>query len=370
MRPPLFSLLQHIVDINSHTANKAGVDAVGAFFQPHLEALGYAAQRHKRTHIGHHWHYRSPTVPGQKILLVGHLDTVALPDSPATFREDAQWVYGPGVCDMKGGLIVLLEALRQLDEKTGPIRNIDILLVSDEETGSDDSRSLTLDIAQEYDFCLVFEAAGRHGEVVIGRKGVGSFILHIAGVAAHSGNDHALGVCANTIAAHAILALAKLADPAQKTTLNVGRMEGGVGINTISPTATLKFELRYTSESEKMRLLRAIDTLVTHPPLPGGKLTLEGGIQRELFSPDMRQSRLLEALRAITGDPLPTEVRGGVSDANLTHAAGTVTLDGFGPFGEWDHSPRERALKESFFQRILLVFRMLEHHQRHACQLA
>ncbi|MBF0135555.1 MAG: M20 family metallopeptidase [Magnetococcus sp. DMHC-1] len=365
-----FSELRHIVSINSHTTNKAGVDAVGAFFQPHLESLGFTTHIHHRTLIGHHWHYRAPTTSGQKILLLGHLDTVSPPDFPTSFRMDDEWVHGPGVCDMKGGLLVALQALRNLHHLQGTIHNIDILLVADEETGSDDSRFLTQQIAPEYALCLVFEAAGKHGEIVTGRKGVGTFTLHIAGVAAHAGNDYASGVCANTIAAYTLLALANLANPQQQTTLNIGHMTGGIGVNTISPFATLMFELRYASQAEKQRVLQAVDHLVANPPLPGGKLTLTGGIQRELFEPDARQNALLATLRTITGDPLPTEFRGGVSDANLTHAAGLISLDGFGPFGEWDHTPRERALQASFHQRINLVTRILKHHQLHGCRLA
>ncbi|MBF0152479.1 MAG: M20 family metallopeptidase [Magnetococcales bacterium] len=366
----LFAELQQIVTINSHTTNKIGVDAVGEFFRPRLESLGYTAHCHTRIPIGNHWHYRSSTIPGQKILLVGHLDTVEPPGSRSEFREDDPWVCGPGVCDMKGGLMVILEALRAIHRDLGTIRNIDCLFVADEETGSDDSRHLTQRIAPEYALCLVFEAAGKGGEIVVGRKGVATFTLHVHGVAAHAGNDFASGVCANTIAAHIMLALARLAAPEQKTTLNVGRMEGGIGANTISPAARLLFELRYASRSEKERVLRAIDHLVMHPPLPSGKLVLEGGVQRDLFEPDARQSRMVAILRTITGDPLPTELRGGVSDANLTHAAGVISLDGFGPFGEWDHTPRERALKKSFHQRIDLVTRILKHHQQQDCRLA
>ncbi|MBF0425068.1 MAG: M20 family metallopeptidase [Magnetococcales bacterium] len=367
----LFSELEQVVTINSDTANKTGVDAVGAFFCSRFAELGYQACRHPRTAIGDHWHHRAPVVPGQKVLLLGHLDTVDPPGSSPSpsFRMDERWVYGPGVCDMKGGIIVMLEALRAVRSAVGGVCNVDVLLVADEETGSGDARNLIRDLAPEYDVCLVFEAAGKGGEVVVGRKGVGTFTLHVTGVAAHAGNDQALGVCANTLAARALLDLIKLADPERQTTLNVGRMQGGIGANTVSPAASLLFELRYARPDEKDRLLRSIDRLVTNPSLAPGRLVLGGGIQRELFEPDARQGRLLAALRVITGDPLPTERRGGVSDANLTHAAGVVTLDGFGPFGEGDHTPRERALKASFVQRIALVARLIEHHQRQGYRL-
>ena len=257
-----FDDLRETVCINSYTKNKSGVDRVGRLFDGWMEPLGFALTVHQRELIGEHRHYVSAHAPGKRLLLLGHLDTVFPPDTFDHYDEDEQWVYGPGVCDMKGGNIVALQALRNLAASGHPIRNIDMLLVSDEETGSDDSKFLSAALASDYDYCLVFEAAGAKMEAVSARKGVGTFTIDIEGVAKHAGNHYAEGVDANLEAARKLEALVALTDLEQGTTVNVGKMEGGIGANTISPRAHLLFELRYKSAAERDRVLDAVDAIV------------------------------------------------------------------------------------------------------------
>jgi glutamate carboxypeptidase len=246
-----FEELKEIIEINSWTKNKEGVDRNGEIFAYWLEALDYDLVRYPREEIGDHLHLLAPRKKGKKLLLLGHLDTVFPPYTFEAFSEDEAWVYGPGVCDMKGGNYVALEALRNIHQTYGTIYNIDFLLVSDEETGSDDSKHLTAKLAQEYDYCMVFEAAGVHDEVVIGRKGVGTFFIDIEGVASHAGNHYDKGADANLEAALKLQKLVALTDLKKGTTVNVGKIEGGIGANTVSPKARLTFELRYTTSDER-----------------------------------------------------------------------------------------------------------------------
>jgi glutamate carboxypeptidase len=168
--------LKKVVEINSYTKNPEGVNIVGEIFDGWLEALCFEKLLYEREMIGHHHYYKSTHIENQpKLLLLGHIDTVFPPGKFEYFIEDEEWVYGPGVCDMKGGNIVLLEALREIHTSGLSIQNIDLLFVSDEETGSDDSKYLTADLAKEYDYCFVYEAAGKNLELVTGRKGVGTF---------------------------------------------------------------------------------------------------------------------------------------------------------------------------------------------------
>lgn len=353
--------LEKVITINSFTRNKAGVDAVGAIFDNWLEALGFSVTHHQRELIGEHRHYRTPYEGGKRLLLLGHLDTVFPPDSFDHYHEDEAWVYGPGVCDMKGGNIVALEALRRLRDDGIMITNIDILFVSDEETGSDDSKRLTAELAKEYDYCLVYEAAGPNMEVVTGRKGVGTFTIDIEGVAKHAGNDYADGVDANLEAAYKLQALVALTDLEKGTTVNVGKIEGGIGANTISPKAHLLFELRYKTADERDRVLKAIDEIVATAYVVGTTSMLGGGIQRDVMQSSQASFDLVDDIERITGVRLPTEERGGVSDANIVSSQGVVTLDGFGPFGDGDHTRHERALKRSFDERIELSEKLFKH---------
>jgi len=346
--------LKKVVNINSFTKNKAGVDKVGQIFDGWLEKLGFDVTVHKRELIGEHRHYRSVKKEGKKLLLLGHLDTVFPQGKFEDFSEDAEWVYGPGVCDMKGGNIVALEALRQIKDEGQEITNVDILFVSDEETGSDDSKLLTAKLASEYDYCLVYEAAGEHAEVVTGRKGVGTFFIDITGVAKHAGNFYADGVDANLEAALKLQKLVALTDLSKGTTVNVGKFEGGIGANTISPHAHLTFELRYKTTAERDRVLSAIDTIVATSYVEGTHSLLSGGIQRDVMMSSQAALDFVSDIERITGSKLPTEERGGVSDANIVSSCGVITLDGMGPFGDGDHTVHERANKKSFEERIAL----------------
>jgi glutamate carboxypeptidase len=354
--------LKKVVEVNSYTKNPDGVNIVGEIFDKWFEALGFEIKLFKREDIGHHRLYRSPYTPNTpKLLLLGHIDTVFPPGKFEYFIEDDEWVYGPGVCDMKGGNIVLLEALREIKEAGLEIKNIDILFVSDEETGSDDSKYLTAELASEYQYCFVYEAAGKNLELVTGRKGVGTFFIDIEGKAAHAGNHYSDGNDANLELAYKLQALVELTDLKKGTTVNVGKIEGGIGANTISPHAKLTFELRYKDAQERDRVLRAIERVVNHSYVEGTAATLSGGIQRDVMQTSKESLKLLREIEKITRTSIASQERGGVSDANIVSSCGVVTLDGFGPYGDGDHTVKERALKSSFESRIELSRKLFEH---------
>ncbi len=351
-----FSELAELITINSYTKNKAGVDANGRVLQQKFEALGFTTTIFEREEFGNHLWFKSKHKDGKKMLLLGHIDTVFPPGSFEHFSEDEEWIYGPGVCDMKGGIFVMLEALRAQEK----IFNIDIFLVSDEEIGSDDSRELTYSLAKEYEYCLVFEAAGKNDEIVTARKGIGTFTIEIKGKAAHAGNCYTEGVDANKEAAHKLLALSHLTDLRAGTTVNVGKIEGGIGANTISPEAKLLFEARFTTIKERDRVLQEITEITNTSFVEGSSAMLGGGLQRDVMEESQKQLQFIKEIEKWTSSKLLTEKRGGGSDANIAASAGAITLDGFGPFGDGDHTIHERASKKSYFTRIELVNKLLK----------
>jgi len=357
-----YNELRQIIEINSWTGNKKGVDRAGMLFASWMEKLDMKCVRHEREEVGDHLHFISEKKEGKKLLLLGHLDTVFPPGTFEQFREEEAWIYGPGVCDMKGGNHVALQALRHIYGRHGEICNIDLLLVSDEETGSDDSKTLSTELARSYDYCMVFEAAGSQGEIVTGRKGAGTFFLTITGKAAHAGNHYSDGADANLEASIKLQKLVALTDLRKQTTVNVGKIEGGLGANTISPKAKLVFELRYTDKDERDRVLKAIDEITHTSYVAGTSSSLSGGIQRDVMQPSVAQAAWIARINTLCDTLLPTEQRGGVSDANFIAAAGTVVTDGWGPFGDGDHTVLERASKQSFDDRIRLVTEIFEHH--------
>ncbi len=357
-----FEELKELIEINSFTNNRDGVNANGEIYKSIMADLGFTCKVFEREEIGNHLLFISPKKDGKKLLLLGHIDTVFPKGTFEKFSEDEEWIYGPGVCDMKGGNIVAIEALRNTYKEYGNIKNIDFMLVSDEEGGSDDSKFVSSKIARDYDCCMVYEAAGENLEIVVARKGAGTFYLDIEGKAAHAGNNYKLGIDANLEASYKIQELVKLTNLDDETTVNVGKIEGGVGANTISPCAKLTFEIRYTHTSERDRVLNAIDEIVKKSYVQGTSSYLTGGIQRDVMEESEAQTLFLRNIEKYTGAKLLTEKRGGVSDANIISSHGTPALDGFGPFGDGDHTAGERALKSSFAQRIELstkIFRGL-----------
>ncbi len=356
-----FKDLQRMVEINSWTHNKSGVDQYGRLMANWLTTLGFSLEVFERESVGNHLLFCSRHQEGApRLLLLGHLDTVFPPNTFTAFNEDEEWVYGPGTCDMKGGNFVALSALRRLHAEQGQVCNIDLLLVSDEETGSDDSKLVTKQLANHYSACLDFEAAGANHEVVDGRKGVATFCVNIEGIAAHAGNCYLEGRDANLAAAKLLIELTALTDIDKGTTVNVGKMEGGISTNTISPHAQLMVEVRFTQNTEQARVLEDIPALINACHLNGIKASYSGGLQRDVMTQTPEQEQLLHLIGNVIGYPLLTEQRGGVSDANVTAGAGVPTLDGFGPFGDGDHTEHERALKSSFVRRTEEVTAILK----------
>ncbi len=355
-----FDELKELVEINSYTKNKKGVDKNGTIYESKMAKLGFTCRVFEREHIGNHLLFQSQKTQKKKLLLLGHMDTVFPEGTFCNFKEDKDWVYGPGVCDMKGGNIVAIEALRNIHKKYGKIQDIDLMLVSDEEGGSDNSKFVTAKIAENYDYCMVYEAAGENLEVVTARKGAGTFYIDIEGKAAHAGNNYKLGIDANLEAAYKIQELINLTNLDKGTTVNVGKIEGGVGPNTISPCSKLTFEVRYIHISERDRVLKKLDKIVNTSHVKGTSSYLRGGIQRDAMEENGAQMKFLKNIENYIGEKLPTESRGGVSDANIISSHGTPALDGFGPFGDGDHTSHERALKNSFAQRINLSTKIFE----------
>ncbi len=347
-----FAELQSFIEINSYTRNKAGVDKVIERFSPLMQEIGFEVDIHKREHIGNHVHYRSAKKEGERILILGHFDTVFPEGTFTDFTQDDDWIYGPGVCDMKGGNHIALEALRNVYKQHGEIYNIDMLMVSDEETGSDDSKALTTSLVKDYDFCMVFEAAGPQQDVVIARKGIATYYIDIEGKGAHAGNHFEDGTDANIAAAQTLLALSALSNVSLGTTVNVGKISGGIGANTISPSAKLVVEARFTKSDERDRVLSAFNKLNDSVADNGAAIRVAGGLQRDVMQPSEKQTQYIKRIENILGKPLITEKRGGVSDANVVSAAGVASLDGFGPFGDGDHTVHERANKASYVERI------------------
>lgn len=354
-RDEILGFLRSLVEVNSHTGNRDGVNEVGDRMAGALTALGFVEQRFRRERIGDHRLFVRPgTDGGRQVLFSGHLDTVFPPELGFNaFRAGDEVTTGPGVIDMKGGLAVLVETLRMLDALgIRPRDAYHVLLSADEETGSEDSRPLIEEVARGKDYGFVFECAGVEGEVVSARKGVGTFRIEIEGKPAHAGNDYLRGIDANLEAAHKLIQLQQLTAVERGSTVNVGQISGGIGANTISPRASLLVEVRYTSHDEGERLVAGLERIVAHSYVPGTRSELHGRIQRPVMQEGPGTARLLERVDAISHGRIKAEKRGGVGDANFIAFVGVPTIDGLGPGGGMDHTPEEFMVTRTLFERI------------------
>ncbi len=280
---------------------------------------------------------------GRRVLLLAHYDTVHPVGAwPELWRVEGDRAYGPGVYDMKGGLLFVLWTLRYLEETGAPHPTLEVLLTPDEEIGSPESRPVIEAAARRADAVLVLEAPTGTGGLKVARKGVGIYTLRVRGKAAHQGVEPEKGVNAVVELAHQLTRVMALQDLEKGTTIGPNVVRGGTASNVVAEYAEAVIDVRAWTGEEAERVDRAIRAL--NPVLPGARLEVTGGINR----PPMQGSRaLFERARAVgarLGLVLEAGRVGGGSDGNFTAALGVPTLDGLGPFGADAHQRTEHIV--------------------------
>ncbi|WP_189710345.1 M20 family metallopeptidase [Streptomyces anandii] len=295
-----------------------------------------------------------------RVLLLGHHDTVwpigSLARHPFEVREGV--LRGPGCFDMKAGLVMAFHALAALRGAGGSdgLDGVTLLVTGDEEPGSPTSRELIEDEARRCAAVLVLEAAGPGGALKTERKGVSRYEVLVRGRAAHSGLDPERGVNATVEAAHQVLAVTALGDPALGTAVTPTRLEAGTTVNTVPAAARFDVDVRVRDAAEQHRVDTALRAL--RPRLPGAVLEIRGGPNRPPLpaaaSGDLFElaNRLAEGLGI---GPLTSAAVGGASDGNLAAGVGTPTLDGLGAVGAGAHADDEHVLVAQLPERTRLL---------------
>jgi glutamate carboxypeptidase len=359
----VLSLLTEMVRINSFSYNTAGIREVAELAASHIPSLFQvdSIQPNLDDRIWIHRCHASDQIP---ILLSGHLDTVHPPGECAGDLEaDGEFLCGPGVADMKGGVAVILGALWVLDQ-LGRLPDIPIAVAftGDEEIGSIHSRKRLKDLAQQARLGLVFESAGPNGEVVLARRGVRVYRLTVEGEEGHSGYDVKQKQSALIELSHQILRLEGLNDSKLGLSVNVGMASGGTAVNVIPGHAEAKLEVRFWDEDIGDSAAERILASLAAPKVSGMNLRLERTHARPVMAPTKNTESLFEAVREAGADlgwTIGQEVRTAASDANVMSSAGLACLDGFGPRGEMGHSPRERILAKTVRDRLELTVHLL-----------
>lgn len=357
-----FKLLEGLVLQPSFSRYKEGVDAVGRLITDSLQGTGMRLETVTESELGDQLVFRSPGYrAGEKsVLLVGHMDTVFPIDSGFNFyRENGNQIHGPGVIDMKGGLVVAIFAIKAL-AASGLLKNLPLTFIcnSDEEIGSPSSAPLIRAEAEKAAFGLGFECGGMGGEVVTGRKGKMGYRLSIQGRAGHAAFAGPEKMSAILELAHKVIALEQLNNTERKIIVNVGVVSGGVGPNSIAESAMALIDTRFLEQSDAIETDKKIAEIVAAPVIAGtlgvlqpisSRLPMEqSDANRSLFRLIRQQSELL-------GLACREELRSGVSDANTMAEAGIPVVDGLGPIGDCDHSDREYMVSESLPARTKLA---------------
>jgi glutamate carboxypeptidase len=357
----MIETLAGLVGLDSPSSEREAVNRVADFMGEALASTGARVERLAQAAFGDHLHASWGEGP-QQILLLGHMDTVWPLGEAAKrpFHVEGRRATGPGAFDMKGGLVVILYALRALHALGArPAHRLVLILNSDEECGSPTSRAIIEEEGRRSAACLVLEPS-REGALVTWRKGVGRFEMEVQGLASHSGAAHERGVSAVEELARQILRLEAMTDYGRGTTVNVGVVQGGSKVNVRPAAAWAEIDLRVTAAAEGERMARTI--LGLQPVHPGATLIISGGMNRPPWESSPAGERLFERARragARLGLELWPAGTGGGSDGNFTAALGTPTLDGLGPVGEDAHALTEWLDVSSLPARSALLVELL-----------
>ena len=357
----MLALVRRLVEMESPSFDKASVDALGAVLKEEFERLGGRVTLHLAQRFGNHLQVDfAGTRPGKPVMLLGHFDTVwslgTLKSMP--YRVEGGRVFGPGVLDMKASIVMMIFALRALAEEKAEHRPIIIFLDTDEEVGSESSRSITEALAGKCEAVLVAEPAqGPQGHLKTARKGVGDYTVTVLGRASHAGVDFEKGHSAIVEVARQIVEISNFTDLAAGVTVNPGVVRGGTRTNVVAAQAQVEVDIRVARMSDaavlekKFAGLRAFD--------PECRVEISGGLNRPPMERSAGTVRLLKIAQGIArelGRELGEASTGGGSDGNFTAALGIPTLDGLGPVGEGAHANNESiVLEELPFRTAVLA---------------
>ena len=363
--PAMEELLARIVDIDSPSGHVAGIDAVGATIAAFLSGEGVRVEPLPTAGAAI---LRAEVAAGEgaPVLLMGHMDTVFPRGTAAArpFSATAERLHGPGVADMKAGLVLnafVLAAFARFGD-----RNLRGLFTIDEEIASPASRDVILDLARDAAYVLNAEPGRRNGNVVIERKG-GLFLrIDVAGRSAHAGVDFTSGASAIGALARKIVALEAITDLDAGITVNIGLVNGGQSINTVAPSAGASVDIRYAGASQRQPILDRVASIVAAVDVPDTRASFTMLGEFLPMMPTADSLALLATYRAAAarlGFDADGEATGGCSDAGLTASLGVPTLCGTGPVGGKAHTEDEYVERASLVERAQAVALVVMNHR-------
>jgi glutamate carboxypeptidase len=364
--------LERLVNTDCGSYTPAGVNEVGRWVDAFLSGLGAAIER-RPDPMGRLGDTLIATFEGAagapRVLLIGHLDTVFEPGTAAArpFRIEDGIAYGPGVTDMKGGLLAGLYALKALVAELGgagrlPFERLVFVANPDEEIGSPTSTPHIRELAEGMDATLVLECARANGDIVSARKGILDLRIGVNGRAAHAGVEPEKGRSAILEASRIVRDLHALNGRWPGVTVNVGVIGGGTRPNVVAERCSLEVDVRGTTRESLEAAEAEIRRIAAATEVPDTSIEYEEMARWWPMEKLARSDRLLAHARTIAmslGFELDDASTGGASDANTTSGMGIPSLDGLGPIGGDDHSSAEYLVVDSIVPRTTLLAGLL-----------
>ncbi len=361
----MLELIETLVNIDSGTYVKHGVDKVGKVLLEEYESIGFQAEIDEQEIVGNNLLIRHPEVINPQILIIAHMDTVFKEGTVAerTFRREGDYAYGPGVIDMKSSQVTTLFALKALIESgSNAYKNVEIILNTDEEIGSIYSRDLIERTAKDKKYALILEPA-QNGNLVSERKGGGKYLLKITGKSSHAGIAPENGVSAIEELGNKIIKLHKLTNRDEGINVNVGIVKGGTSVNTIAPYAEASIDVRINTAEQGDAIDKAIKEICSKSDVPGTTLELSGKITRPAWVLTEESQKLIDIIAdegKKLGLELSHEKSGGGSDGNITGYMGIPSIDGLGPEGGNAHEESEFLYIPSLTVRTNLLANVIQ----------
>mgnify|MGYP005751605737 FL=1 len=362
----MLQLIEKLVNIDSGTHFKQGVDKVGSILKENYELLDFVVQVKEEEKFGNNLIIQHKDAVDPKIILVAHMDTVFPEGTVAKrpFRIKGDRAYGPGVVDMKSSLVELLYAVKALQsENQECYRNIQIILNSDEEVGSPTSKSLIEDESLGKEYALIMEPARKDGSLVSARRGGGRYKIIVKGKSAHAGIEPQKGRSAIEELAYKVIQLNGLTDLEKGISVNVGLIEGGSSVNTIPPKAIAHVDIRISEMEQAEYVEQKIKEICSTNEVSGTVISFKGSINRPPLEKNEQNEQLLDIIQDV-GKEIGIDVNdtstGGGSDAAFTSASGVPTIDGLGPVGGNAHSEHEYVEIKTLPERTLLLAKTIE----------
>jgi glutamate carboxypeptidase len=368
---PYLEDLKAIVNIDSGTFTKAGIDRVGAYLQERFTDFGFSTSFDRQTQYGDNLvaTHRGSNPKGPRLLLIGHIDTVfsegEVARRPFTIKRSSGKTIatGPGVLDMKSGVLIGMYSLHLLIQaQEAAYQSATFICNSDEEIGSPGSRPLIQELARQADAVLVFEPGRAEETVVSSRRGCGQYRVEVHGLSAHAGVEPQRGRNAILELSYQVQKMQALNGTVAGTTLSVGIISGGERTNVVPDYAYFDMDVRASDQRAARALEAAMRQVTTQNKLQGTTITLSGSMLCQPFERNSANERIVQLARE-AGSPLGLKIQdvgsGGASDANTTAAMGIPTIDGLGAGGGLAHNPGEYIELDYLPTRIALVIGLI-----------